>query len=105
MFKTSFRIHATLKERLGRKGEDQQTDTGQLHPCRHFPTGPTETKFALHSVYIMISLAAAVEGDYAGWYQQNSFSNEAGVSCNFSRGLQVDGKQERLQEVQRRKRE
>lgn len=43
----------------------------------------------------MISLAAAVEVDYAGQYQQNSLINEeSGMSCNFSRGLQVDGEQE-----------
>ena len=94
MWKMSFRIRATLKERLGRKGEDSQTDTGQLRPGKHFPAGCTETKFAFHSVYIIISLPAAVEGDYAGRYQQNSFSNEVDMSCNFSRGLQVDGEQE-----------
>lgn len=42
----------------------------------------------------MISLAATMEGDYAGRYQQNSFSNGVGTSCSFSRGLQVDGEQE-----------
>lgn len=105
MSKMSFSICATLKERLGRKGEDSQTDTGKISPGKHFPAGCTETEFALRSVYIMISLAAAAEGDYAGQYQQNSFSAEVGMSCNFSRGLQVDGEQEWVQELQGRKRE
>lgn len=62
VLKTSFRICATLREWLGRKGEDSQSYTGQFSPLKHFPSGGTKTEFDLHSVYIMISQAAAVEG-------------------------------------------
>lgn len=85
------------QERAEKEKIDSQADTGQLGPLKHFPAGCTNTEFDLHSVYIMISLAAAVKGDYAGWYQQNSFSSEVGMSSTFSRGLQVDGEQERVQ--------
>lgn len=62
MVKTSFTICAILREWLGRKGEDSQPDIGQLIPLKHIPSGCTKTEFDLHSVYIMISQAAAVEG-------------------------------------------
>lgn len=57
MLEMSFRMCAAWKERLGCKGEDKQTDFGQVSPWKCFPAGCTEPRPTAHSEHWMIPVS------------------------------------------------